>query len=554
MKFFYLICLCLAMLSLGACASFGAKPENVYHPLNYTEADAVNTELKRIDELLEKSSVEALWRCVLLKKSAEENGVLATAEIDEKLNKCLEKVFSDFKAHTEKEEYVSALSIVQSLEAIDKNLEKSYLSSLEVNKEELENLAIAKLNLVSSKKEEDFKLSSAIDGTVTVWVDRGIAIQGGMGYADRVIGSGFFITNDGYLITNHHVIADLVDPKSQKYSKLFVKLASDNETRIPAKVIGYDSMLDLALLKVEIDSPFVFSLGSSEDLDIGDTVFAIGSPVGLERTLTSGSISAKDRKLSSVGNVFQIDTAVNPGNSGGPLIDKKGNVQAIVFAGMLQYEGLNFAIPVEYLKSELSVLASGGERKHSWIGAFGKPKKDMGKNIGVELLYVMPGGSASRAGLKEGDIIRAVNGEEVKNNDDLFNIFLSLVPNTVVNVTTSDLEGNTKDFLVCLKERPNAPGYEVYNHDVVANSFYPIFGMKLQTLSGSKKYTITELVNGGIADESGFTDHDPVEIGKVVFNDDKTVIATTLYTKKKKGGYIDVVMGLTAQLDNQYYF
>ena len=78
--------------------------------------------------------------------------------------------------------------------------------------------------------------------------------------------------------------------------------------------------------------------------------------------------------------------------------------------------------------------------------------------------------------------------------------------------------------------------------------------MKLETLSGSKKYTIGELVNGGIADESGFTDHDPVEIGKVIFNDEKTAIAATLYTKKKKSGYIDVAIGLTAQLDNQYYF
>ena len=559
MKLFCSVCLCvaIAMVALG-CASVGTNPENIYHPLNYTEADAVNTELERIESLLGQNSIEALWRSVLLKNSVEssikesvETSPIAdkVSEIDDMQKKCVDKAVSDFNAHIEKKEYVNALSIMQSFEAID----ASYVLQLGIEKAELEKLAIEKLeneNTVS----DNFKLSSAVDGTVTVWVDRGIAIQGGMGYADRVIGSGFFISGDGYLITNHHVIADLVDPKSQKYSKLFVKLASDNETRIPAKVIGYDSLLDLALLKVEIDSPFVFSLGSSEDLDIGDTVFAIGSPVGLERTLTSGSISAKDRKLSSVGNVFQIDTAVNPGNSGGPLIDKKGNVQAIVFAGMLQYEGLNFAIPVEYLKAELPILANGGERKHSWIGAFGKPKKDMGKNIGIEVLYVMPGGSASRAGLKEGDIITAVNGSEVKNNDDLFNIFLSLLPNTVITITTSDLDGNTKDLLVYLNERPKAPGYEVYKRDVVANSFYPIFGMKLETLSGSKKYTIGELVNGGIADESGFTDHDPVEIGKVIFNDEKTAIAATLYTKKKKSGYIDVAIGLTAQLDNQYYF
>ena len=97
-------------------------------------------------------------------------------------------------------------------------------------------------------------------------------------------------------------------------------------------------------------------MGSSSDLEIGDKISAIGTPVGLEGTLTSGIISSFDRKLLALGNVFQIDAAVNSGNSGGPLIDKNLKVQAIVFAGMLQLQGLNFAIPVEYLKQELGIL------------------------------------------------------------------------------------------------------------------------------------------------------------------------------------------------------
>lgn len=103
-------------------------------------------------------------------------------------------------------------------------------------------------------------------------------------------------------------------------------------------------------------APYVFELGSSSDLSVGDRVFAIGSPLGLDKTLTSGIISSDDRHLFSAGFVFQIDAAVNSGNSGGPLIDEKGRVQAVVFAGVMNYQGLNFAIPVEYLRYDLPFL------------------------------------------------------------------------------------------------------------------------------------------------------------------------------------------------------
>ena len=130
------------------------------------------------------------------------------------------------------------------------------------------------------------------------------------------------------------MIADLVDKKSESFSRLFIKLAGDSDTRIPAKVIGYDSEIDLALIKTEVEAPYVFSLGSSADLDAGDKIYAIGSPVGLERTLTSGIVSATDRKLFTLASVMQIDAAVNQGNSGGPCIDENGNVQGVVFAAM----------------------------------------------------------------------------------------------------------------------------------------------------------------------------------------------------------------------------
>ena len=180
-----------------------------------------------------------------------------------------------------------------------------------------------------------------MEACVTIWVDRGIKVQNGAGYADIIIGSGFFIDERGYIITNHHVIDSMVNPKYEGYSRLYIKLYDDPDTKIPAKVIGYDQVLDLALLKTEITPKYVMKLGSSKNLQIGDKVSAIGTPLGLEGTFTSGIISSFDRKLLSLGNVIQIDAAVNSGNSGGPLIDSSLNVSAVVFAGMMQSQGLN---------------------------------------------------------------------------------------------------------------------------------------------------------------------------------------------------------------------
>ena len=377
----------LLPLVLLSCASV-KDPENIYTEIDYTQEDARKEESRRIFELLDKNPVQALWRANLLK--------------DQKtLDSCEEKVLEEYNSAIEKSDYYNALRIQRSLQTINSPL----LSKLSKKTAELENLSRDAVPGLHKNPVETTKISSFINGTVTIWVDKGIKVQNGMGFADRVIGSGFFISKDGYIVTNHHVIADLVDKKSEGFSRLFIKLAEDSDTRIPAKVIGYDPEIDLALIKTEVDAPFVFNLGTSSDLDVGDKIYAIGSPIGLERTLTSGIVSATDRKLFTLGSVMQIDAAVNQGNSGGPCIDSYGNVQAIVFAGMLQFEGLNFAIPVEYLKSLLPALYAGGKVSHSWIGCFGHTKKELGKDSGLEIQYIMPGSIANRAKILVGYVI-----------------------------------------------------------------------------------------------------------------------------------------------------
>ena len=526
---------------LFSCATV-KDPEDVFSDIDYTQEDARRAEAERITSLMEDNSVQALWRAYLL----------GDADI---LSKCFDKVVLEFNKCIENEDYFNAKRLYVSLE----NVSYSGLSSLSKSKQELDLLYNEKVPALSSipSKSLEKKVSALIDGTVTIWVDKGIKVENGLGYADRVIGSGFFISKDGYIITNNHVIEDVVDTKSSAYSKLYIKVGKDADTKIPAKVIGWDSEIDLALLKAEVEAPYVFNLGSSSDLEVGDKVYVIGSPVGLERTLTSGIVSALDRKLFSLGSVMQIDAAVNSGNSGGPCIDEYGNVQAIVFAGMLQYEGLNFAIPVEYLKSLLPSLYAGGKISHPWFGCYGHTKKELGKNSGLEIQYMLPGGSASRAKLRAGDIITEFDGQKIASLEEMQSVMMKNPAKSIVKLKyrRGDNEKEIEESLY-LAVRPESPGYVIYKSDLFANSAYPIFGMKLTPVSttSSKKYSVEKVINGSVADEYGFSENDPLEIVGLKLNDEKTALYVELHSKNRKKGYLDINMAFASMLDSPYYF
>ena len=531
----------LSVSALLLCACSSVRESQVSILPDYSEDDVRKNEIARIDELLEKDSVQSLWRAVLLGD-------------EETVKKTSDAVLAEYKNALEDKDWFNARRLYLSLSSSG----YSALSTLEKNEKELTSLIRNQVNSLSSEKASQPKISATIKGTVTVWVDKGVKVENGMGYADRTLGSGFFITRDGYIVTNHHVISDLVDPKHEGYARLYIKLAEDSSTRIPAKVVGYDSVIDLALLKAEIDAPYVFTLGSSADLDVGDRIYAIGSPVGLEKTLTSGIVSATDRKLFTTGSVYQIDAAINSGNSGGPCVDENGRVQAIAFAGMLQFEGLNFAIPVEYLKAVLPALYHGGKVNHPWIGAFGHTKKDLGKESGLEVQYTMPSGSAWRAKIPAGAVITEIAGSSVSSLEDAQNVFMTIPARTIVSISylLPENPDEKKSSIVYLAERPKYPGYEIYRNDVIADSFTPIFGMKLLKVSTSsaKKYQIQSVIRGSIADESGFSENDPIEVLGIEFNDEKSAMLATISAKKRKKGYIDISMAIQSAMDSPYYF
>ena len=531
------ITVCLTLCFFSGCKSI-EQPKNIEKPLDYTDSDVIENEKNTIYSLLENDCTKALFRACLLGDS-------------ELLKECMAAVRQNADKAVEEKNYALALKLLKSLDSIP--AKGTELHSL--YEECLKNFYADVPGFTTDTEKLPKTIPQCIDATVTVWVDQGYKVENGAGYADIVIGSGFFIDRRGYIITNHHVIAEVVNPKRKTRCKLYIKLPSDMEKKIPAKVVGYDSVMDLALLKVELEPDYIFALGSSSDLEIGDKISVIGTPLGLEGTLTSGIISSTSRSLLTMGNVFQIDAAVNSGNSGGPLIDADRKVQAVVFAGMIQYHGLNFAIPVEYLKQELPLLYSQEELVHGWFGAYGHTKRIRNENIGLEIQYVMPGSSASYAGLKIGDVITKLDGQEIKTLEELQLLCLKYESGTILDCKyeRDGVEGNT---VIYLDKRPNYPLKEIYKSDFVDDSFIPIFGIKMvrSSTTNKKLYKIEYVLEGSLADQNGFSENDSLELYDVSFDDKNHIFSALIVIQRRKHGLLDIQMGIASSYDSPNYF
>ncbi|NLM01535.1 MAG: trypsin-like serine protease [Treponema sp.] len=544
MKFFKIL---IFLFCFFSCATDDIKI--IPSAIEYSDEKIRQTEIKEIEKLIEVDEIRALEKAIHL---------FDAASFDENVKnifvKSEEKVFNSLKKHIENNSFLDIWKYYLSLKTC--NSEK--LKSLEFDFNLFFDEQIEMILNTKSQKNYENKISNYIDGTVTIWVDLGVKIEKGVGFPERVIGSGFFIDDRGYIVTNHHVIDKHVDPKYKGFSRVYVKMSDDPDSRIPAKVIGWDPTLDLALLKVEVTPKYCFKLGSSQNINIGDKIFAIGSPAGLEKTLTSGIVSAFNRKLFSVASVMQIDAAVNTGNSGGPIIDQKGNVQGIVFAGMLQFEGLNFAIPVEYLKLILPNLYIGGKIEHSWCGAYGRTKKINpidSDGIGVEVFYTMTGGSAFYAGLQKGDLIYKIGDIEIDSIEKMQNALLYYLPNTIVPFEVKTVDGKNVVRKIRLESRPDNPVVKIFDSELLHNAMYPIFGMELVPVSDiKKKFVIKSIIPGSSADESSFSENDPVEILKVKVMHEQNFIYAEVYAKKRKNGYLDVAMLISSLLDNPFIF
>ena len=267
------------------------------------------------------------------------------------------------------------------------------------------------------------------------------------------IGTGFIIDKSGHIITNNHVVADA--------DKIKVKFKDERE--FEAKIIGRDPQTDLALIKIEPkgDLP-VASLGRSVDLKVGEWVVAVGSPFGLEQTVTAGIVSAKGRVIGSgpYDDFIQTDASINPGNSGGPLLNLNGEVVGINTAIIAHGQGIGFAIPIDMATQIVAQLKDSGEVTRGWLGVnIQDLKGDLAdyygaKNSeGVLVTEVVPGNPADKAGIKAKDIITAVDGEKVKTTRELTAKAATLPVGDSTKITVLR-NGQEKTFDVKVAKRP----------------------------------------------------------------------------------------------------
>jgi S1-C subfamily serine protease len=266
-------------------------------------------------------------------------------------------------------------------------------------------------------------------------------------------GSGFVIDDEGHVITNDHVV--------EGADEFRVRFGEDGEP-IEAELLGADPSVDLALLKVDPDDVGdelqPLELGASEDLRPGDPVIAIGSPFGLEGTVTSGIVSALGRTIPapndfSISGAIQTDAAINPGNSGGPLLDEQGRVigvnSQIRTGGGNANTGVGFAVPVDEIKRSLPALEKGESPKRAFLGVSSAPAADGGAEIGE----VVANSPAARAGLRQGDTIVEIADQPVREPDDVSAVVNARRPGDEVRVVV-ERGGERRTLTVTLGTQP----------------------------------------------------------------------------------------------------
>ena len=366
-------------------------------------------------------------------------------------------------------------------------------------------------------------------------------------YAREGTGSGVIVNSAGFILTNAHVVARAI--------KIRVKLADASE--LDAKVIGIDTQTDLAVIKIEPNKPLpVARMGDSDKLNVGDWVLAIGSPFGLEQTVTAGIISAKDRVTDSGATPFQqflqTDAAINPGNSGGPLVSLAGEVIGIntqIATNTGAYNGIGFALPSATAVDTYNQLVTEGRVRRGYLGIVPQeitPQiarlNRVADGQGVVVREVTNAESpAAHAGLQSGDVITTVNGQKVKSSRELIRRIASLPVGSMASIdyvragerhtASVKLEERTEEADGRTRIRPlpsdprnprGAPGNSGTDKNSVPESpkNKSGLGMNVRTLTpdlarqngldGARGALVVSVTRGSVADENGLTGDDVI--------------------------------------------
>ncbi|MEO4174702.1 Do family serine endopeptidase [Acinetobacter pittii] len=307
-------------------------------------------------------------------------------------------------------------------------------------------------------------------------------------------GSAFFISKDGYLLTNHHVI--------ENASRISITLNDRRE--IDATVVGSDERTDVALLKVNGTNYPALRVGNVDRLRVGEPVLAIGSPFGFDYSASAGIVSAKSRNMSGETSVpfIQTDVALNPGNSGGPLFNQNGEVVGVnsrIFSGTGGYMGLSFSIPIDVAMDVADQLKTKGKVTRSYLGVM---MQDIDRNLadayklpkpeGALITQISPNSPAQKAGLRAGDVILKLNGAPVLRTSDLLYALNKVQPNQTVQfeVLRDDKTRNISATLTTAPDETPATGLQG------AASKGPVLGMSVRDLAEPEKNALS--VKGGI--------------------------------------------------------
>ncbi len=321
-------------------------------------------------------------------------------------------------------------------------------------------------------------------------------------FQSQSLGSGFIISADGYILTNAHVV--------QAADEITVKLNDKREFK--AKVIGYDRRTDIALIKIDATALPAVKFGNPNELKVGEWVVAIGSPFGFENTVTAGIVSAKGRSLPQENYVpfIQTDVAVNPGNSGGPLFNLKGEVVGVnsqIYSRTGGFMGLSFAIPIDVANEIAQQLRTTGRVSRGRIGVVIQPlSKELAESFGLPnargalVNSVEKDGPAGKAGVEPGDVILRFNGKQVSSSEDLPRIVGATRPGTTVTMQIWRSK-TSRDLQVTVGEIPDERSAQRRQQGEPKQSTAPSqFGLTLAELSDAQRRELK--VAGGVLVES----------------------------------------------------
>ena len=358
-------------------------------------------------------------------------------------------------------------------------------------------------------------------------------------FRKKGLGSGFIVSKNGYIVTNNHVISRAED----------IQVVLYDGSRYTAEIVGQDLKTDLAVLKIKPEKklkPVVF--GDSDGLRIGDWVMAIGNPFGLGYTVTVGIVSAKGRSLGlgAYDDFIQTDASLNPGNSGGPLFNLRGEVVGVNTAIAARGQGIGFSIPASMAKGVISQLMEKGKVVRGWLGVIIQPiTQEIAESIGHEgtdgalISDISPGSPAEKAGLKRGDVVVEFDGEPIKEFTSLSKLVGMKAPGTSSKITVLR-DGKRKEISVVLGNLPDeqTPVESRRDEDIELSDITPDIAARFG-VEDKAGVLVTNVSRGSSAWEAGFRP------GDVILEVDKNPVANL-------GDYNKIISGLKP--GKQYLF